>query len=98
MSIYALNKLFYLLENDAAFRERLKSSPMETINEFPLTQQEQETLASGDVAGLFNLGVHPFLLNSLSRHELLGVTRDNYLPRIRGQEFPRVYPPETGAH
>jgi hypothetical protein len=97
MSIYALNKLFYLLENDSTFRERLKSSPLETISEFSLTQQERETLTAGDVAGLFNLGVHPFLLNGLSRHKLFGVTPENYLPRIRGQEFPRTYPPEAGV-
>jgi hypothetical protein len=97
MSVYALNKLLYQLENDAAFRERLKSSPLETIDEFPLTQQEREALTSGDVAGLFNLGAHPFLLNHLGRHELFGVNRENYLPRIRGQEFPRAYPPETGT-
>lgn len=84
MSIYALNKLFYLLENDAAFRERLQSNPRETISQFPLTSKEKGLLLSGDVAGLFHLGVHPFLLNGLSRHQLFGVTRENYLERIRG--------------
>jgi hypothetical protein len=97
MSIYALNKLLYLLENDAAFRERLKSIPLEAISEFSLTPPEKEALTSGDVAELFNLGVHPFLLNHLGRHELFGINRENYLPRIRGQEFPRVYPPETAT-
>lgn len=89
MSIYALNKLFYLLENDAAFRQRIKSSPTEAIAEFPLTQEEREALISGDVGRLFNLGVHPFLLNGLARHQLFGVTGENYLPRIRGQASPR---------
>ena len=84
MSIYALNKLFYLLENDAAFREGLQSNPRETISQFPFTSKEKDLLLSGDVAGLFHLGVHPFLLNGLSRHQLFGVTRENYLERIRG--------------
>ena len=29
------------------------------------------------------MGVHTFLLNHLSRYELFGVNRDNYLMRIR---------------
>jgi hypothetical protein len=29
------------------------------------------------------MGVHTFLLNHLSRYELFGVNRDNYLERIR---------------
>ena len=89
MSIYALNKIFYLLENDTTFRWRIKSSPTEAIKEFSLTSDEREALTSGDVAELFNIGVHPFLLNGLSRHQLFGVTGVNYLPRIRGQEKPR---------
>jgi hypothetical protein len=89
MSIYALNKLFYLLENDASFRQRLKSNPTQTIAEFPLTQEELEALTFGDVGRLFNMGVHPFLINGLARHQLFGVTGENYLPRIRGQEFLR---------
>lgn len=89
MSIYAINKMFYMLENDATFRGRLKSQPMEVIAELPLTQEEREALASGDVAALFQMGVHAFLLNGLSRHQLFGVNRENYFPRIRGQESPR---------
>ena len=89
MSIYALNKIFYLLENDTTFRRRIKSSPTEAIKEFSLTSEEREALTSGDVAELFDMGVHPFLLNGLSRHQLFGVTGENYLPRIRGQEKPR---------
>ena len=88
MSIYALNKIFYLLENDASFRGRIKSNPTEAIAEFSLTPEERAALVSGDAGKLFQMGVHPFLLNGLSRHQLFGVTGENYLPRIRGQELP----------
>ena len=88
MSVYAINKLFYMVENDASFRERMKANPEEAISEFSLTQEETEALTSGDVEKLFNIGVHPFLLNNIGRHELYGVNTQNYLPRIRGEESP----------
>ena len=88
MSVYSLNKICYLLEMDASFRERIKSNPAETISEFPLTSDEREALTSGDVGKLFGMGVHPLVLSGLSRHEMFGVTRENYLPRILGEESP----------
>ena len=86
MSVYALNKILYLLENDAAFRRRIKTNSEEAIGPFDLTPSELKALTSGDVAGLFNMGVHAFLLNHLQQHGLFGVTADNYLPRIRGDQ------------
>lgn len=88
MSVYSLNKILYLLEMDAAFRERLTSNPAETVGEFPLTPPEHEALTSGDVGELFKMGVHPLVLLALSRYQLFGVNNDNYLPRIRGEERP----------
>ena len=89
MSIYGLNKLLYLLENDAHFRDQLKADPTTAISRFSLSSEERSVLTSGDVGKLFDMGVHPFLLNGLNRHELFGVTSENYFPRIRGQEAPR---------
>ena len=88
MSVYALNKLFYMLENDSAFRDWIKSSPGEAIGQFTLTAKEREALTSGDVGELYRMGVHAFLLSGLSRHQLFGVDGDNYFPRIRGQASP----------
>ena len=88
MSVYALNKLFYMLENDESFRDSMKSSPDEAIGQFTLTSEEREALTSGDVGGLYRMGVHAFLLGAMSRHRLFGVDGDNYFPRIRGQESP----------
>jgi hypothetical protein len=89
MSVYGLNKLLYRLENDAAFREQIKAEPEKTLGGFALTRGERRALTSGDVGKLFAMGVHPFLLNHLARHQLFGVNEENYLPRIRGQESPR---------
>ena len=88
MSIYSLNKMFYTLENDAPFRQRMVADPAKAMGEYSITAPEMEALTRGDVGKLFQMGVHPFLLNGMSRHQLFGVNRGNYLPRIRGEEKP----------
>jgi len=83
MSVYQVNKLLYLTDNDAAFRERIKTEPEAVLREFRLTDAEREALTSGAVGKLYQMGVHTFLLNHMYRWELFGVNRDNYLDRIR---------------
>ncbi len=88
MSIYLINKILYLTDNDAEFRKRIKANPEGTVNSFPLNEAELKALTSGDVGALYQMGVHTFMLNHLSRYELFGVNRDNYLDRIRtGMEY-----------
>jgi len=83
MSVYQVNKLLYLTDNNAAFRERIKTEPEAVLNEFRLTNEERDALTSGAVGKLYQMGVHTFLLNHMYRWELFGVNRDNYLDRIR---------------
>lgn len=83
MSIYLVNKILYLTDNDAAFRKRMKEDPESTVREFALSGTELEALVTGDVGALYQMGVHTFFLNHMSRYELFGVNRDNYLERIR---------------
>ncbi len=83
MSVYQINKILYLTDNDAGFRQRMKENPAEAIKAFRLTQEEFDALTSGAVGKLYQMGVHTFLLNHLYRYELFGVNRDNYLSRIR---------------
>lgn len=83
MSVYLLNKILYLLDNDADFRKRIKEDPEGTVKSFPLTGDEIEALILGDVGTLYKMGVHTFFLNHLGRYEMFGVNRDNYLERIR---------------
>ena len=88
MSVYQLNKLLYLTDNDAAFRKRMKQEPEAALKDFQLSAEEHEALTSGAVGKLYRMDVHTFLLNHLSRYELFGVNRDNYLARIReGMEY-----------
>ncbi len=83
MSIYQVNKILYSTDNDAAFRKRMKEEPENVLKEFQLSTEEHEALVAGAVGRLYQMGVHTFLLNHLSRYELFGVNRDNYLARIR---------------
>lgn len=83
MSVYQVNKLLYLTDNDPALRQRMRDEAEKVLNEFNLTAEEREALTSGAVGKLYQMGVHTFLLNHLYRYELFGVNRDNYLSRIR---------------
>jgi hypothetical protein len=83
MSVFQINKLLYMTDNDADFRKRIKEDPEAVIKTFQLNEEERQALTSGAVGKLYQMGVHTFLLNHLSRYELFGVNRDNYLERIR---------------
>jgi len=83
MSVYQVNKLLYLTDNDPTFRRRMKEEPEAAIKDFKLSVEERDALTSGAVGKLYQMGVHTFLLNHLYRYELFGVNRDNYLSRIR---------------
>jgi hypothetical protein len=83
MSVYQINKLLYLTDNDPAFRKRMLEDAEAAIKDFKLTSEERDALTAGAVGKLHRMGVHTFLLNHLYRYELFGVNRDNYLSRIR---------------
>ena len=83
MSVYHVNKLLYLTDNDPEFRKRMLADPEAVLSEFRLTAEERNALTSGAVGKLYQMGVHTFLLNHLYRYQLFGVHRDNYLERIR---------------
>lgn len=85
MSNYLLNKILYMMDNDADFRKRMREEPEETVKGFPLSGDEIEAMVTGDVGALYQMGVHTFFLNHMARYELFGVTRDNYLERIRSR-------------
>ena len=83
MSVYLVNKILYMTDNDADFRKRMRDNAKETVKSFPLSGEEIEALITGDVGALYRMGVHTFFLNHLGRYNLFGVTRENYLERIR---------------
>lgn len=83
MSIYQLNKLCYRIHHDADFRKRAAADPQSAANDFDLSRPEREALLAGDVARLYRIGVHPFLLSHLARYGLFGLDRARYAERIR---------------
>ena len=94
MSIYQLNKMCHRTLGDPEFRAAMKRDPSTATSEFKFTEEERKALMGGDVARLFEMGVHPFLLSFLTRYELLGLTTEVYSERIRKARDPW---PSSGA-
>ena len=89
MSVYALNKLCHRTLRDLAFRTAMQTDPASAVAEYQLTPQERDALLAGDVARLYEMGVHPFILSFLTRYEICGLTAEVYSERIRQAYDPR---------
>ena len=84
MSLYGIHKALYLLQNDLDFRERLRSDPAAALADLPLTAHEREALLSGDMAELYRMGTHTFLMSRIPRFNALGgMTREQYQTSLR---------------
>jgi hypothetical protein len=89
MSVYAVNKLCHRMLRDLAFRAAMQRDPATAIAGYRLTGEEREALLTGDVARLWEMGVHPFILSFLTRYEICGLTAEVYSERIRKAHDPR---------
>ena len=89
MSVYALNKLCHRMLRDLDFRAAMQRDPPTATAEYQLTPEEREALLAGDVARLWEMGVHPFILSFLTRYEICGLTAEVYSERIRKANDPR---------
>jgi hypothetical protein len=85
MSVYGVHKLLKRIQRDPEFRDRLQRDAAAALAEFPLTDRERSALVAGEVGELNALGVHGYLLNTLARHSVFGITRERYIERIRQQ-------------
>jgi hypothetical protein len=83
MSVFALNKLCHRMLGDTAFRAAMQRDPAFAIAEYKLAPAERDALLAGDVARLYEMGVHPFILSFLTRYEICGLTAEVYSERIR---------------
>ena len=92
MSVYTVNKLCRCTLHDPELRAAIKRDPAAAIASWPLSSQEREALLAGDVARLYEMGVHPFLLSHLSRWALFGLTVPVYSERIRKAREPSNFP------
>jgi hypothetical protein len=83
VSLYGIHKALYLVQNDLAFRERMRTGPAGVLADLPLTDDERRALATGDVAALYRMGTHTFLMSRLPRFNVPnGLTREEYQRRL----------------
>jgi Aromatic-ring-opening dioxygenase LigAB, LigA subunit len=84
VSLYGVHKALFLVQNDLAFRERLRTDPWGALEPLPLSDVERRALAEGDVAALYRMGTHTFLMSRLPRFNVpSGLSREEYQRRLR---------------
>jgi len=83
VSLYGIHKTLYLLQNDLDFRERLRIDPRGALAQMPLTDAERDALLNGDVAELYRMGTHTFLMSRIPRFNAFGLTREEYQKRLK---------------
>jgi hypothetical protein len=83
MSIYGVNKVSHLLQVDPDFRRLMGTDPVAAIRDIPLSDEERTAILSGDVASLYRMGAHTFLMSRIPRFLPELLTRDEYIGRMR---------------
>ncbi len=83
MSVYQVNRVLYRIEMEPTFQEAARKNPAEAIAGVDLSEAERTAFLNGDVGTLFVMGAHPFLLLTMARNGICGVSRENYMPRVR---------------
>lgn len=83
MSIYGINKVSHLLQEDVSFREAMIADPVAALGDLPLTDDERTAILAGDVVSLYLEGAHTFLLSRIPRFLPDLITRDEYIARLR---------------
>lgn len=83
MSVYWINKVCHLTQVDRSFREAMRTDPEKALADFPLEEEERRAFLARDVARLYEMGAHTFLLSRLPRFGSLGLDRDGYIERMR---------------
>ncbi|MDB5572209.1 MAG: aromatic-ring-opening dioxygenase LigAB, LigA subunit [Hyphomicrobiales bacterium] len=82
MSVYGVHKFLRTCQHDRAFRALALEDPEAALARMPLSDDEKAAMRAGDVAWLYEHGVHAFLLSFFTRWTLFGVTNDLYTQRI----------------
>lgn len=81
MSLYALSKLLYTLNRDAAIKAQFKADPESFVDGFALTEEERGAVLEQDVGLLYVLGVNGQILMHFGA--LCGLEWADYLQRMR---------------
>jgi hypothetical protein len=88
MSVYGINKVAHLLQADPAFREQMTDDPERAIAELPLSDTERAAILGADMAALYRLGAHTFLLSRIPRFLPGLISRDDYIEKMRSTLSP----------
>lgn len=83
MSTYQVNLFARRVIKDPEFRELIERDPAAAADQFQLSEEERRALLAADVARLYELGAHDYLLMSLGRFGVLGLDIPTYSERIR---------------
>jgi hypothetical protein len=86
MSIYSVNLFCRRVVHEAEFCELVKRDPEVALGAFDLEPAEREALRAGDVATLYALGAHEYLLMGLGRRGVFGLDIPTFSARIREAE------------
>ena len=66
MSLYAVQKLLFHLNNDTRIASRFDTQRDTLLQEYALSDAERTAIVSGDVGALYVMGVAPLLLAPFS--------------------------------
>lgn len=89
MSLYALQKVLYMLNRDPALQTAYKADPVPVLDQFDLTEEERGALLSRDIGLLYVLGVNGQILMHFAA--FCGIAWPDYLEAMR--EGTRKYGP-----
>jgi protocatechuate 4,5-dioxygenase alpha chain len=62
MSHYATSRVMWEITRDRDLAEHFRADPVAVLEGRDLDDQERKALAARDIRGLFELGIHPFVL------------------------------------
>ena len=81
MSLYGMQKFLFHLNRDARVQERFKTEPAVLLDEYPLSPEERDAIARGDVGLLYVLGANGQLLMHFAAY--LGMPWADYIQAMR---------------
>lgn len=82
MSVYAIDEICYRLVHEPEFRRAATADIAAAVRDADLSDEERHALLGGDVATLYRMGTHPFLLGHLARYGVAGLDAATYAERI----------------
>ena len=87
MRHYATSRAMWATTRDRELAERFRADPAAVLDGRDLDDRERAALAAGDIRGLFELGIHPFVLYHFALRLAGGWSvpfMQDYLGRLKG--------------